>query len=333
MHDAHVVRPIVAIYVATLLMSCSLGFNGTQASLYLAENGQSAETIGFLAAIYNLALLVTGLLIPAIVSRYGTVGVCVLGALGMALSGVIFPWMTGFWGWMAARVIFGVGVAGIWIAGEAALNLLTPARMQIRVLTLYGIFFAMGFSLGPALSAALDSTAPSAFWYGGLIALCAAVPFLWLRNKPSSPPVGRERTSVQRAFLRYKPSMILAFLSGAVEYDPARVLLPVYGLQTGLPHSASALLITSFVVGGMSLTLLFGWWSEKTRSGQVFISICVVRLNPVTELADPGRRGTARRVVPPLCRAIWAGWGSDGAISARASAAGCAVATRPNRRR
>ncbi|HEY6731514.1 MAG TPA: MFS transporter [Solirubrobacterales bacterium] len=151
------------------------------------------------------AYAVTGLLLRPVAGRFadtrGRKPTVLVGALLVALSGLLYLPGLGIAGLIVARLILGAGEGAVYTAGSAWIVDLAPEERRGRVLGLYGLAVWGGLSVGPLLGEVLlDAGGYELVWIvaaalpivGALIAVTARDPFVPLAHAEPHPLIAPE---------------------------------------------------------------------------------------------------------------------------------------------
>ena len=151
------------------------------------------------------AYAITGLLLRPVAGRFadtrGRKPTVLVGALLVALSGLLYLPSLGIAGLIVARLILGAGEGAVYTAGSAWIVDLAPEERRGRVLGLYGLAVWGGLSVGPLLGEVLlDAGGYDLVWIvaaalpvlGALIAVTARDPFVPLAHAEPHPLIAPE---------------------------------------------------------------------------------------------------------------------------------------------
>ncbi len=151
------------------------------------------------------AYAVTGLLLRPVAGRLadtrGRKPTVLLGAVLVAISGLLYLPSLGLAGLIVARLLLGAGEGAVYTAGSAWIVDLAPDERRGRVLGLYGLAVWGGLSVGPLLGELLlDLGGYTAVWLfaaampvlGALIALGARDPFVPVKHAEPHPLIAPE---------------------------------------------------------------------------------------------------------------------------------------------
>ncbi|HET9199271.1 MAG TPA: MFS transporter [Solirubrobacterales bacterium] len=151
------------------------------------------------------AYAITGLLLRPVAGRFadtrGRKPTVLVGAMLVALSGLLYLPALGIAGLIVARLILGAGEGAVYTAGSAWIVDLAPEERRGRVLGLYGLAVWGGLSVGPLLGEVLlDAGGYDLVWavaaalpvLGALIAVTARDPFVPLAHAEPHPLIAPE---------------------------------------------------------------------------------------------------------------------------------------------
>lgn len=221
-------------------------------SILLEQEGVSSSLNGLNAA----ALYVGSFAMTLIAERVlGAIGFKKLIAAGLALVLVtllLFPLLTGVKVWFVLRLLVGIGDSAINYAAQLWVLLMTPAEHRGRNLSLYGMSYGLGFSLGPLGISLLRFGQPAPFL---ITALLFVIVLLIVGFKlPDSRPEAMDHSEGQasrfgRSYRLAWYALIPALLYGYMEAS-LNSSFPVYGLRTGFSADQIAALLPFAGIGG-----------------------------------------------------------------------------------
>ena len=218
--------------------------------------------IGILVSIIGIIGLIFGTTAAVLVARIGPRR-ALLGALALGAAVSLFQSFLPSYPWMlASRVPEGLSHLGIVVVGPTAIAAAAPKQFQALVMTLWGSFFGVAFTVlalfGPGLAA---SQGPGALFFAHALWLILCLAALWRLMPADPPPAGADvKTSVLAQHVAiYRSPRIAApaagFVCYTVTYVAVLTLLPG-ALSPGWGHfTAVAMPLVSIFV---SLTL--GVW-------------------------------------------------------------------------
>ncbi|AIQ53052.1 MFS transporter [Paenibacillus sp. FSL R7-0331] len=242
-------------------------------SILLEQKGVSSSLNGLNAA----ALYVGSFAMTLVAERVlGAIGFKKLIAAGLSLVLVtllLFPLVPGVTAWFVLRLLVGIGDSAINYAAQLWVLLMAPAEHRGRNLSLYGMSYGLGFSLGPAgISLLRFGQAAPFLILAGLFLLAL---LLVLFKLPNSRPDKVEQNEGQarrfgRSYSLAWYALIPALLYGYMEAS-LNSNFPVYGLRSGFTTDQIAALLPFAGIGGLLLQLPLGLWSDRHGRKKILI--------------------------------------------------------------
>ncbi|CAH1192532.1 putative MFS-type transporter YcaD [Paenibacillus auburnensis] len=242
-------------------------------SILLEQKGVSSSLNGLNAA----ALYVGSFAMTLVAERVlGAIGFKKLIASGISLVLVtllLFPLLPGIKAWFILRLLVGIGDSAINYAAQLWVLLMTPAEHRGRNLSLYGMSYGLGFSLGPLGISLLRFGQAAPFLI--LAGLFVLVLLLVLLKLPDSHPdkvehgEGQARRfgrSYQLAWYALIPALLYGYMEASLNSN-----FPVYGLRTGFSADQIAALLPFAGIGGLVLQLPLGLWSDRYGRKKILI--------------------------------------------------------------
>jgi MFS family permease len=265
----NLVAVIAAMAVASLIYGLSLPLLG----LVMNAHGIDNLWIGLSAAVQSVGIILVAPYLPAHISRLGP-AVLMLGAILVSLVAfLLLPVFTSIASWFVLR--FAIGVAGgvLWICGDAWVNAVASERIRGRVVALYGVAVAGGFSLGPLVLSITGTEGVAPFLVSSAIMLLSALPLLPVVQ--ISPSLRGEQAG---GLLHYFALARLPMLMGMVYALSEGVLLTflaIYGMEQGLTETRTLYLVAVMGIGGMLGQLPIGWLADHMNR-LLLASLCIL---------------------------------------------------------
>jgi len=141
-----------------------------------AGQGIDAAVIGLNAAMFPLAVLVIGPVLPRLLARLGSLRSLYLGLSVTALSVLLLPVLPGLAAWFCLRFLGGAAASIQWVISETWLNIIATDRDRGRIMGLYASVLAAGFAIGPLIIGAVGVAGWLPFLLVALAIALAAVP-------------------------------------------------------------------------------------------------------------------------------------------------------------
>jgi MFS family permease len=239
----------------------TLGMLFPLASLTLERWGVPGSVIGLNGATQALAMLVVGPYLAALVRRVGPARALIAGtALGAAaiLGLALIPWLPA---WFLLRFAIGCGLALPWLIAETWINAIARDGSRGRVIGLYSMALFAGMACGPLLLQVTGRTGVLPFAVAAAAILAAAGPLLLARGliPPLEIPPGM---GILHA-LRRAPTVGGAALLAGLSESACYMLLPVYGVRTGVGEDAALTWLTVLILGAIALQTPIGWIADR----------------------------------------------------------------------
>jgi MFS family permease len=241
---SNLVAVVAAMSVAALIYGLSLPL----LSLVMHQRGVDGTLIGISAAMQSAAIVLISPFLPKYMSRSGP-AVLMLGAILVSLVAfLLLPVFTSVSAWFALRFVIG------------AVNQVASDATRGRVVALYSMAVAAGFSLGPLLLSITGSGGFTPFLAAGAIMLLAALPLLSVVR--IAPRMHGQRSGGLLHYLRLAPVAMLLCALYAITEGIVLTFLPLYGLGVGLSEPRVLYLITLMGIGGIVGQLPIGWLAD-----------------------------------------------------------------------
>lgn len=218
------------------------------------------------------AYAVTGLLLRPVAGRLadtrGRKPTVLVGALLVALSGLLYLPSLGIAGLIVARLVLGAGEGAVYTAGSAWIVDLAPDERRGRVLGLYGLAVWGGLSVGPLVGELLlDLGGYTAVWIaagalpvlGALIALSARDPFVPLAHAEPHPLIAPEAVG---------PGFAIALASFG--YAAVATFIVLHLEARGVGHGATV--FAAFAATIVLTRLVFGDLPDRMGAAPVAIA-------------------------------------------------------------
>ncbi|MDQ0194773.1 MFS transporter [Paenibacillus wynnii] len=234
-------------------------------SILLEQQGVSSSLNGLNAASLYIGSFAMTLIAERLL---GAIGFKKLIAAGISLVLVcllLFPVLSGIKVWFILRLLVGVGDAAINYAAQLWVLLMTPPEHRGRNLSLYGMSYGLGFSLGPVGISLLRFGQSVPFIALAFLFLLVLV--LTATKLPNSRPdkveggegqAKRFGRSYSLAWYALIPALLYGYMEATLNSN-----FPVYGLRIGYSENQIAALLPFAGIGGLMLQLPLGLWSDR----------------------------------------------------------------------
>jgi MFS family permease len=275
-------------------------------ALLLERRGLGGTVIGLNSAMFPVAVLAVGPLLPRIIARLGTLRSMYLGIGSATVLVLLFPVFDSVSAWFVLRFLVGVATGIHWVVSETWMNRLATDRDRGVIMGIYATVLAGGFALGPLLLTVvgIDGALP---FIGVAIALAlSAVPLALTRRlapvMPARPAHGLAR------FVAAAPVVMIGAVVGGLVDNALFTLLPVYGLRVGFEQATAVLLLTVFIGGNLVMQVPLGWLADRTDRRAVLLACVWVALagTLLLPLLSPGGAFASTALLWPMLF-VWGG--------------------------
>jgi MFS family permease len=264
---------LVAVTAAMAVTALIYGLSLPLLALVMNARGVDNLWIGLSAAVQSVGIILVAPYLPKHMSRQGP-AVLMLGAILVSLVAfLLLPVFTSVSSWFVLR--FAIGVAGgvLWVCGDTWVNAVASESFRGRVVAIYGVAVAAGFSLGPLVLTITGTEGVAPFLVSGAIILLSALPLLPVVR--ISPSLHGEQAG---GLLHYFALARLTMLMGLVYAFSEGILLTflaIYGKEQGLTEARTLYLVAMIGIGGMLGQLPIGWLADQMNR-MLLGALCVL---------------------------------------------------------
>ena len=249
------------------------GFLMSLIPLSLKANGLPADLAPWLASIFYLGLLIGAFTIQRIVAVTGHRIVFILFLLLLTLTVAVQVVWAGKTAWLAARLVAGIAVAGVFVVVESWLLMTATAKARAKRLGLYMTSLYGGTAVGQLAIKPLgiDGALPYLVVIG-LLLVAAMVPLLVRSGQPNQHQCEPLRLKELKVLSR--PAIMGCLVSGLV-LGPVYGLMPLYIAQTDYAPN-TGLLMAVIILGGMLVQPLVSYLSPRCSKRLLMASFCAM---------------------------------------------------------
>ncbi|MFF2015116.1 MFS transporter [Paenibacillus sp. NPDC058177] len=234
-------------------------------SILLEQKGVSSSLNGLNAAALYIGSFGMTLIAERVLGVIGFKKLITAGLTLVLVSLLLFPVLPGIKAWFVLRLLVGIGDSAINYAAQLWVLLMTPAQNRGRNLSIYGMSYGLGFSLGPVGISLLRFGQATPFLVLATLFLMALLLTL-IKLPESRPETSESREGQARRFGRSYSlawyALIPALLYGYMEAS-LNSNFPIYGLRIGYSADQIAALLPFAGIGGLVFQLPLGMWSDR----------------------------------------------------------------------
>ncbi|EAF5833215.1 MFS transporter [Listeria monocytogenes] len=244
-------------------------------AIILEENGISAGINGFHATGIYLGVLLISPFIEAPLHKYGYKPIILVGGGLVAVAILAFPIWFNLYFWFILRLLIGVGDHMLHFSSQTWIGAMSDPGKRGRNMAIYGLFFSLGFAIGPQLVNLAEINVNLPFFLSGILVLIAWGLVWFVRNEFVGEKAVIRKISFWGSLKRFSDvfklawvAMIPPILYGILETG-LNATFPVVGLRDGLDTLMIAMVISSFSVGTIIFQVPIGIVSDKFGRGKV----------------------------------------------------------------
>lgn len=266
---------LAVVTIALGIVSLIHGLSLPMLSLVLEREGVGKTLIGLNATAQFLAVFAAAPFVPRLMRNFPPANIMLWSVLASALVFLALRAYLNVHVWFVLRLLLGISLSFLWIAGEAWISHLAEDHARGRTVAIYGAITASGFALGPLALAAVGSEGWTPFILASGIMTIAAIP-LALAQKSDSRLGGRASGRFWHYVLMAPVSMCMYFVFSAAE-AVLLTFLPIYGIDAGLEERIAIALLTAMAIGGIASQFPVGWMADRLN-GMLLAGVGVVLL-------------------------------------------------------
>ncbi|MDQ0175664.1 MFS family permease [Bacillus chungangensis] len=121
-------------------------------AIIFEQDGISSSLNGLNAAGLYIGILLISPFMEAPLRKYGYKPIIIGGGLLVILSLALFPLWKSFWFWFLLRLFIGIGDHALHFGTQTWITDFSPVHKRGRNISLYGLFFGVGFAVGPLMT-------------------------------------------------------------------------------------------------------------------------------------------------------------------------------------
>ncbi|MDM5206680.1 MFS transporter [Cytobacillus kochii] len=230
-------------------------------------DGVSSSLNGLNAAGLYIGILLISPFMEYPLRKYGYKPVIIIGGLLVATSLLLFPLWKSFWFWFILRLLIGIGDHALHFSTQTWITSFSPERNRGRNISIYGLFFGIGFAVGPLMTPLVHISESLPFIISSLFCFIAWGFVFFLDNEQPQQTIAVQslKGTFHRfydvstyAWIAFIPPFSYGFLESSINGS-----FPVYAVRMGIEVSSVSLLLTSFAVGAIIFQLPLGMLSDR----------------------------------------------------------------------
>ena len=268
--DSARIRTVAAISISLAVASLIHGMTLPLLSLILQRHGVDETSIGINVTAQYLTVFVAAPFVTPLLRRFGPATMIFWSLIASVGVFIALPVYVDVYVWFGLRMILGVALSFLWIAGEAWVCHVAEERNLGRTVAVYATVISIGFAAGPALLAWIGTEGWTPFLVCAGLMATAAVPMAWFRR--GSPRLeGRPSAGLLR-FVALAPVMMVVYLVFSGADAVMLTFLPLYGTGAGLEEWQAISLLSVIALGVIVSQPPIGWLADHV-SGMLLMFI------------------------------------------------------------
>ncbi|WP_075980099.1 MFS transporter [Bacillus massilinigeriensis] len=246
-------------------------------AIIFEHNGLSSSLNGLNAAGLYLGIILISPFMELPLRKYGYKPILIVGGLIVFLSLGLFPLWESFWFWFVLRLMIGIGDHSLHFAAQTWITSFSPMHKLGRNISLYGLFFGMGFAAGPLMTPLVNTNPALPFIISSIFCMIGWLFLFILKNEFPHQEV-KEDSFMQTAkrfseawkyaWVAFLPPMGYGLLEASLNGS-----FPVYALRNGIEVNNISVMLSAFAIGSIITQLPLGMLSDKYGRRNILIFV------------------------------------------------------------
>jgi MFS family permease len=231
------------------------------------QSGVSSSLNGLNATALYIGILLVSPFMEMPLRKYGYKPIIILGGALVVIALAMFPLWKAFWFWFCLRALIGIGDHALHFATQTWITSSSPAEKRGRNISLYGLFFGVGFASGPLMTPLVNVNEALPFIVSSVLCLIGWLFVFSLKNEFPEQEVEinsffntikRFRKTIKYGWVAFLPPFCYGFLESSLNGS-----FPVYALRMGIDVASVSLVLTAFAIGSIITQLPLGVLSDQ----------------------------------------------------------------------
>jgi MFS family permease len=241
------------------------------------KSGVSSTLNGLNATALYIGILIVSPFMEHPLRKYGYKPVIMAGGLLVVLSLAMFPFWQSFWFWFVLRLLIGMGDNALHFGTQTWITSFSPENKRGRNISLYGLFFGLGFATGPLMTPLVDINVALPFILSSVLCLLGWLFLFFLKNEYPEQEIGvnsffetmrRFSKAMKYGWVAFLPPLGYGFLESSLNGS-----FPVYALRIGIEVTNVSILLSAFAIGGIVTQLPLGVISDRIGRKNTLMAI------------------------------------------------------------
>ncbi|APC47235.1 MFS transporter [Virgibacillus halodenitrificans] len=246
-------------------------------AIILEHGGISSSVNGLHATGLYIGVILASPFMEKPMRRLGFKPIILIGGMLVFLSLALFPLWEALWFWFILRMLIGVGDQMLHFGTQTWITTTATKETRGRSIAYYGLFFGLGFALGPLMTRMLSVNEALPFLASAVLSLLVwsmmfFVKNMWpendLETATTTSSVGRFIQTGKIAWIALLPGFGYGFLEASLHG-----IFPIYGLRIGHDVNMLSLIIPCFAFGSLITQLPLGILSDRLGRKPVLLFV------------------------------------------------------------
>ncbi|MFC7061888.1 MFS transporter [Halobacillus seohaensis] len=246
-------------------------------AVILEQNGVSSSINGIHATALYIGILISSPFMEKPLQKFGYKPVIMVGGALVFISLAFFPVWQALWFWFILRMMIGIGDQILHFGTQTWITATAEEKSRGKSIAYYGLFFSVGFTLGPLMTNLLSINMVLPFVLSSLLSLLVWTSMWFVRNEmpPSEHTTAYGSSSFKRFGLAIKlgwvaflPPLTYGFLEATLHG-----IFPVYGMRIGHDVNMLSFIIPSFAAASLFSQIPLGALSDRLGRKKVILFV------------------------------------------------------------
>jgi MFS family permease len=241
------------------------------------KSGVSPSLNGLNATALYIGILLVSPFMEWPLRRYGYKPVIIFGGALVFLSLALFPLWKTFWFWFVLRLLIGIGDHSLHFATQTWITSFSPPERRGRNISLYGLFFGIGFATGPLMTPLVNVNEALPFIASSILCLIGWGFVFLLKNELPEQEVSinsflgtikQFRKALKYGWVAFLPPFSYGFLESSLNGS-----FPVYALRMDMDVSSVSIVLSAFAIGSIITQLPLGMLSDQYGRRNILMTV------------------------------------------------------------
>ncbi|MCH6267372.1 MFS transporter [Neobacillus citreus] len=241
------------------------------------KGGVSSSLNGLNATALYIGILCVAPFMEMPLRKYGYKPIIIVGGGLVFTALALFPLWKAFWFWFFLRLMIGIGDHALHFATQTWITSFSPPDKLGRNVSLYGLFFGIGFAAGPLMTPLVNLNEALPFIVSSILCLIGWGFVFVLKNEfPEQEvkinsffsTVKQFTKALKYGWVAFLPTFVYGFLEASLNGS-----FPIYALRMDLAVSSVSLVLSGFAIGSIITQLPLGLLSDQYGRRKVLMTV------------------------------------------------------------